>query len=93
VAALFLAESGLLGLVGGVLGVSISLGLGAVGNWAGRRAIEQAMMMPFDGTLFVFPWWLVVGGVAFSVTVGLVAALVPALRAARVDPVVALRHE
>src|SRR5204863_1563616 len=41
VTSLFLAEAGILGLAGGVLGVVLSLGLGALGNYFGRRMIEQ----------------------------------------------------
>jgi len=93
VAALFLAEAGLLGLVGGAVGVALGAALGGLGNWAGRRILEDKMLMPFEGTLFERPWWLLVGGAAFAVVVGLVAALVPALRAARVNPVEALRHD
>lgn len=93
VTTLFLAEASILGLAGGTAGVAVSLGLGALGNWFGRRMIEQAMLMPFEGVLFSFPWWLVAGGIVFAVGVALSAALFPALRAARVDPVVALRHE
>jgi putative ABC transport system permease protein len=42
---------------------------------------------------FSFPWWLCLGAVAFSIVVSLAAGIYPTLRAARVDPVVALRHD
>jgi putative ABC transport system permease protein len=43
--------------------------------------------------LFYFPIWLILGAVGFSIVVSLIAGLYPASRAARVDPVTALRHD
>jgi len=42
---------------------------------------------------FSFRWWLTSGAIVFSVLVSLAAGVYPTLRAARVDPVVALRHD
>jgi len=42
---------------------------------------------------FSFPWWLCLGAVGFSILVSLTAGVYPTLRAARVEPVVALRHD
>jgi putative ABC transport system permease protein len=39
------------------------------------------------------PWWLVVGAIAFAVVVSLASGIYPASRAARLDPVEALRYE
>ena len=40
-----------------------------------------------------FPWWLAAGALGFALVTSLLAAIVPTLRASRIDPVRALRHE
>jgi len=39
------------------------------------------------------PWWLALGAIGFAMVVSLVAGLYPAARAARLNPVEALRYE
>ncbi|MDP2915879.1 MAG: ABC transporter permease [Candidatus Aminicenantes bacterium] len=88
---IFFVESSAIGFLGGVFG----LGLG----WAVSRIINRVVnyFLAKQGIPFIeyfrFPWWLVLGAVAFAVMVSLVAGILPAMRAAKVDPVVALRHE
>lgn len=91
VATLFVAEAAMLGFAGGAFGVGAGYGLSLVGDALGRRMIEQAFLMPYEGDLFRFPVWLTFAGLAFAVFVACAAAVVPTLRAARVDPVQALR--
>jgi putative ABC transport system permease protein len=88
---IFLFESGVIGLLGG----SIGLGLG----WAVSMVINEVIntLMARQGAprmeYFSFPWWLCLGAIAFSILVSLIAGVYPTRRAARVDPVVALRHD
>ena len=91
---MFLMEGALIGLVGGWLGVLVGWVVSFPGdNYALRLIHEQEPNMPQPETVFRYPWWLVLGAPAFAVLVTTVAGLLPARRAARVEPVIALRAE
>ena len=88
---IFFFESGTIGLLGGaagcVLGWAVSLLINRVVNYYLAR-----QGMPYID-YFAFPFWLFLGAMGFSLLVSLVSGIYPARRAARVDPVVALRHD
>jgi putative ABC transport system permease protein len=91
---MFLMEGAMIGLVGGGLGVLVGWLVSFPGdNYALRLIQEQDPNMPQPETVFRYPWWLVVGAPAFAVLVTTLAGLLPARRAAGVEPVIALRAE
>jgi ABC-type antimicrobial peptide transport system permease subunit len=93
VRALFLVESGLIGLIGGVTGVAISLLASIPGDYYNQQAIKDATDYSFDGSIFHFPGWLLAIAMSFALVLSVLAALGPASRASLVDPVTALRDE
>jgi putative ABC transport system permease protein len=88
---LFFAEAGAMGVFGGVLGVALGWTIGRIIN-LGTNVYLKRQHFPPEQIWFV-PWWLVLGAIAFSIIVSLVSGLYPASRAARLDPVQALRYE
>jgi putative ABC transport system permease protein len=90
--ALFMAEAAFIGLVGGVIGTIGGWLLGLGLNWA-ILTILRWQEIPIEGTFFVVSWWLVVLALVFATVVGLLAGLYPAARAARLNPLDALRYE
>jgi len=91
VRSLFFAEAGAMGLVGGILGVALGWLIGQALTWGTTIYLRQ-QDLPAVKISYV-PWWLAASAIAFAVAVSLVAGLYPAGRAARLNPVEALRYE
>jgi putative ABC transport system permease protein len=87
---LFLTEAGVIGLVGGVGGLLLGYAVARVTNAIANFQFERVGEVRVD--LVAFSFWLILGGLAFAVIASVVAGFYPARRAAKVDPVVALRH-
>jgi putative ABC transport system permease protein len=88
---LFFVEAGVMGLLGGIFGVCMGWLIGRAVTWGTNLYLQRQNLPPAH--VFSVPWWLVLGGIAFAVVVSLAAGLYPATRAARLDPVEALRYE
>jgi putative ABC transport system permease protein len=80
IVAQFLIEAVSLTTIGGLLGILIGL----IVPWAVEKMLSFTTII--SASTLILPF-------AMAVLVGLVSGLYPALRAARLDPIVALRHE
>jgi hypothetical protein len=89
---LFTVEAALIGLLGGAFGLLLGILLGKVVDWIAHRYLVNEGVTGV-GQLSVVPPWLALGALAFAAFIGIIAGLYPAARAARLDPVEALRHE
>lgn len=90
---LFFVEAGAMGLLGGLLGVALGWSIGRVIDLGTEFYLKQQNLPPPPGNIWSVPWWLVAGAIGFSILVSLISGLYPAARAARLDPVQALRYE
>lgn len=88
---IFFFESCVIGFLGGIFGLAL--------GWIVSRLINKVVNfylakqgVPFM-EYFSFPLWICLGAVCFSVLISLISGIYPAARAARVDPVIALRHD
>jgi len=88
---LFLVESGVIGILGSMAGIAFGWGITRVASAIAQSFMEDKGIPPID--LFALPLWLVLISLAVGIGVSVVAGLYPAARAARVDPVAALRNE
>lgn len=83
---IFMAEAGMLGLIGGAIGIILGYGIAKMGGFI-AAAYGLALLKP------AFPWWLTVGCLLFAFMIGAGSGFLPALQASKLNPVDALRYE
>ncbi len=89
---MFTADAVLLGIIGGIVGVILGTLLGRLVDWIGHLYLESEGVLGI-GQMSIVPPWLAIGALIFAGFIGVLGGLYPAARAARLDPVVALKHE
>ena len=91
ISVMYLAESATIGLIGGGLGVLLGWLVSRVASAVAQGIMESEGVDPIE--LFALPVWLIALAMGFSIVISVLAGSYPAIRAARVDPVEALRGE
>jgi len=84
---IFLIESGLLGLVGAIIGVVLGLGIGFVIEYIAVNQLGTNLLQVAS------PWWLIAGCLAFGFLIGAISGTLPAIQASKTNVVDALRYE
>jgi putative ABC transport system permease protein len=79
----FLIEATMLCLMGGLVGLLVGQGLTTAMASIPQAKLDKAYI----------PGWAVALSFGFSAAVGLIFGMFPAIKAARLDPIDALRHE
>jgi putative ABC transport system permease protein len=88
---LFFVEAGVMGLAGGVFGVLLGWLIGQSLTFATNIYLKRQQLPGVQ--ISSVPWWLIAGAIGFALLVSLIAGLYPASRAAKLNPVDALRYE
>ena len=88
---IFYIESGITGAIGGIIGA-------LAGYWVAKSASitvrnQLAHIINTQSDFFVFSWQLAGAAVAIATAATIAAAIYPAIKAARIDPLEALRRE
>ena len=84
---LFLIESGMLGLIGGVIGIIIGIGLSKTAEYIAMTQLGTNLLQASVDPI------LIGGALAFSFLIGAISGVFPAMQASKLKPVDALHYE
>jgi putative ABC transport system permease protein len=84
---IFVIESGMLGMAGGIIGVLIGIALSKIVEIAAEKAFGPSLIKAHISIE------LILGAIAFSFIIGVISGVVPARKASNLQPVEALRYE
>jgi putative ABC transport system permease protein len=80
-----------MGILGGVFGTVLGWVIGKLINIGTNLYFQRLGIAPEK--ILAVPWWLVALAIGVALLVSLISGLYPASRAAKLDPVQALRYE
>ncbi len=84
---IFLIESGLLGLVGGIIGVILGLIICYSAEKIALIYLKTNLLQAY------YSWYLITGSLLFSTLIGIISGVMPAINASKQNPIDALRYE
>lgn len=84
--AIFLIESGMIGLIGGAIGAAIGMALSKLAEFGASQAGVGILKISFSP-------FLIGGALLFSFATGAISGILPAIQASKMKPVEALRYE
>ena len=92
---MFLYEAGIIGMFGGVIGITISYIISIAANLVAKQVMERMgdISQGMKVCVSSIPPWLAIAGIVFAIGVGVLAGLSPAKRSVKVSALTAIHNE
>jgi len=82
-----------IGLIGGIAGLILASGVGRIAGSIGRNYLISQGAPDTIPPPVNTPIWLMIFAIVFSMAIGVISGIYPAIRAVQLDPMMALKYE